>query len=228
MRIYFACLCCLSGLVASPLSGAAQTKSRPESPGLFLNLQLVNYRYAFVYKDGVGTELALNPVHVAVGYALSPRVAVQLGLAVDWSNYKSTSSGTSLSGQAMRGVTSDVSRTQAIPVLVRYTISRPERRFQIDGLFGPAFVHDWVKSDRVEYLDEQVTQRVQISRRGWNTLLTGGLGGRYAIGAHFQLTADVLLNRNSRTYQQSATINRSGLRLTPSIGIGVQYRFRSR
>jgi hypothetical protein len=227
-RINFVFLCCLFWLAISPLLSVAQVMSRPESPGLYIGLQAVNYRYAFVYKDGVGTELALNPVHMAVGYALSPRLAVQLGLAVGWSKYESTSSGTNLSGQAMRGVTSDANRMQAIPILVRYTINRPEQRFQVDALFGPTFVHAWAKSDLVEYLDEQVTKQVQRSSEGWNTLLTGGLGGRYVIRDHLQLTADVLLNRNSRSYRQTATINRNESRLTPSIGVGVQYRFRSR
>lgn len=207
--------------------GNSQAQTSSSKGQLYANLQLTNQRYAFSYPANTSTVLALNPGCLAVGYAFTPKIALQVGAVLGRSEHEFESSGTTTAGVPVGSVTWDKTKSVALPLLARYTLGRPEsKRFNLDVFLGPVFIHSKLETRKTETLDGVPEEKYNTSQNAWNTALSGGLGGRYAIGKHLQIVGDVALNKNSQVTQKlSVTGNKAGL--TSSIALGLQYRFRA-
>ena len=82
-----------------------------------------------------------------------------------------------------------------IPVQLRLGFSQPERRFKVDGVAEALFLH--VERKELRYTYPNSPQPVTLPhQRGFNTLLSAGLGLRYALGQRLQLSSDLLGSTN--------------------------------
>lgn len=207
--------------------GTSHAQTNDRNGHLYANLQLTNQRYAFSYPANSNTVLALNPGYLAVGYAFTPKIAVQIGAVLGKSEHEFESSGTTTSGVPIGSVTWDKTKSVAFPLLARYTLGRPEnKRFNLDVFLGPVFIHSKQETRKTETLNGVAEEKYNTSQNAWNTALSGGLGGRYTLGRHLQIIGDVSLNKNSQVTQKvSVTGNKAGI--TTSVSLGLQYRFRT-
>lgn len=207
--------------------GNSHAQNRSDNGQLYANLQLTNQRYAFSYPASNSTVLALNPGYLAVGYTFTPKIAVQIGTVLGKSEHEFESSGTTTAGVPISSVTWDKTKSVALPLLARYTVGHPEgKRFNLDVFLGPVFIRSKQETRKTETLDGITEEKYNTSQSAWNTALSGGLGGRYAIGKYLQIIGDVSLNKNSQVAQKlSVTGNSAGI--TTSIALGLQYRFRT-
>ncbi|MBF9238965.1 outer membrane beta-barrel protein [Hymenobacter sp. BT683] len=106
-----------------------------------------------------------------------------------------------------------------LPVQLRATFSQPERRFQVDGILEATFVH--VKRQELQFSYPTSPQVFTLPRQnGFNALLSAGIGLRYGLGQHLQLTSDLLGSTNP----DQNIKNYYGFNLGFSTSLGLRYR----
>jgi hypothetical protein len=176
------------------------------------------------------------PVQFTAGYYLSPRVAVQVGVAY--------STGTTQYGQTFvynsptPGAPSPYTTTEghssqtqlATSVLARYTLTaNPAHRLQVDALGGFTLERS-ILSNQGTYTNSSqgtlVSNDYDYTSTRNTLLLTGGVGARYRLARRFELTYDFTVNKalnNINTYGGGG--NSVSNTLTTSQALGLRYRF---
>ncbi|GAB3863974.1 hypothetical protein GCM10028824_00900 [Hymenobacter segetis] len=171
------------------------------------------------------------PVQLTAGYQLSPRLAVQLGVAYSAANYRydqfllNTTPGQPASYNSMAG--SKKQQQTSVSALARYTITaNPAHRLQFDALGGATFERGtaYYQGSRTDNAQGPLTTTnydYHVSQNTW--LLTGGVGARYRLSRHFELTYDFMVNKalNDTNRYGSGLTNT----LTTSQALGLRYRF---
>ncbi|GAB3863978.1 hypothetical protein GCM10028824_00910 [Hymenobacter segetis] len=220
-------------LLASALPTLAQTATEtPAAPRFYIGLGA----YSSYYQLLGGQSLAFNspvrvPVQLTAGYQLRPRLAVQLGVAYSGSTAHFASVGRYYDpANPTRGTYFDYNATStlrnaSVSVLARYTLTRnPAHRVQFDALGGFTLEHGsgYERGTRADSLGGALVVSPYGYRTSRNTLLlTAGIGTRYRLGRHFELTYDFTLNK--ALTNDSPTGQFQGL--TRSSALGLRYRF---
>ena len=171
------------------------------------------------------------PVQFTAGYHLSPRVAVQVGLAYSKGSmqydqtyvYSPSTPGTPSPYFTNEGHSN---QTQvAVSVLGRYTLTaNPAHRLQFDALGGFTLERSTVSSQGT-YTNGSGGTAVSMpydrtfTNNTW--LLTGGVGTRYRLSSRLALTYDFTVNK---ALTDGASSYRSDV-LTSSHALGLRYQF---
>ncbi|GAA4053694.1 hypothetical protein GCM10022409_45840 [Hymenobacter glaciei] len=192
--------------------------------------------YSSYYQRLGGTSLGYDnsfrmPVQLTAGYQLSPRLAVQVGVAYSGNTshygesivYSTPTPNTPSPYYNTEGVFTQ--RLASISTLARYTLTaNPARRLQFDALGGFTFEHanSANKGSRTDSFQGTTTTSTYNNHYSRNALLlTGGVGARYRMSRRFELTYDFTVNKNltegSGPYSDNV--------LTTSQALGLRYRF---
>ena len=208
----------LSGLLAGalPLAAFAQTETPAAfKPQLFVGLgvSVGSYRPSIEFYDNT-----VSPA-LTVGGQLGPRLAVQVSSVY---SQQSNSYGYTgllyINGGLHQGVSSGTSRQRivAVPVLMRYTLTRrPARRFQVDLLGGTTVLRSTYRSMGTTIDSLQRVVSANDYRQATTTFcLALGPGLRYRMGQHLDLTSEYIFNilLNNRSYSSASAALTAGLR----------------
>ena len=167
---------------------------------------------------------------LTAGYQLTPRFAVQLGLAPVAESFASSSAGTNLAGQPVREEGWSSGKSLAVPLTGRYTLGFVSwKQLHMDVLAGGVLF--WTDSQTNFRRVENGVTTTDYHREDRFTQFYGALGPslRYDFGARQQVGvfADLLYYKNARSTspgnQIMSTGNKNGI--THSITYGVRYRF---
>lgn len=208
----------LIGLLAGalPLASFAQTAApAPFKPQLFVGLGVA----AGSPQSPVASfDNTLSPL-LTVGVQLQPRLALQA--SAQYHQRKDSYLHPGLfyfNGGLHQGISYSNSqqRTIAVPVLVRYALTRrPEQRLQVDALGGFTLARDTYQSNAttVDSLQNTVNNS-NYDYANNNFYLNLGAGLRYRLGNHLALTGDLLFNLllNRNTYNSISSTGALGLR----------------
>ncbi|OGX84273.1 outer membrane beta-barrel protein [Hymenobacter coccineus] len=211
----------LPGLLAGalPLAGFAQTGAPAAfKPQLFVGLG------AAVGSPQSPTAFAENILAPALtaGVQLRPRLAVQA--SAQYFQRKDSYFQPGLfyfNGGLHEGISSstDQQRIVAVPVLVRYALTRrPEQRLQVDVLGGFTLARSTYrsKSTTVDSL-QNVVYNSDNNYVNNNFYLDLGAGLRYRLGNHLALTGDLVFNFLVNQHPYNSTSSTAAL--------GLRYRF---
>lgn len=236
-------------LLAAALPARAQTSSDTPAaaPRYYVGLGAYSSFYQPIGHSEPGYTAYIKsssfrlPVQLTAGYHISPRVAVQVGLAY--------STGTTQYGQTFvynaptpgapspyTTIEGHSTQTQlATSVLGRYTLTaNPANRLQFDALGGFTLERS-ILSNQGTYTDGSqgtaVSNNYDYSRTQNTLLLTGGIGARYRLSRCLELTYDLTVNKALNNINSYGNSNGSGSigspsnTLTTSQALGLRYRF---
>lgn len=215
------CSYLLVGLLAGalPLAGFAQTEAPAAfKPQLFVGLGVA----AGSPQSPVASfDNTLSPL-LTVGVQLQPRLAVQASAQYHQRKDSYFHPGIFyFNGGLHQGISSstDQQRAIAVPVLVRYALTRrAERHLQVDALGGFTLARSTYRSKAttVDSL-QNVVYNSDYNYTNNTFYLNLGAGLRYRLGNHLALTGDLLLNLllNRHTYNS----------ISSTAALGLRYRF---
>ena len=221
-------------LLGAGLPALAQTApDAPATPRFYVGLGAYSSYYQPLGHASAGSfdyNFRL-PVQLTAGYQLCPRLAVQGGIAYSSAAYhygqffSITAPGQTPFYYDTDGT--DTRKQTSVSALARYTLTaNPAHRLQFDALGGFTLEHLYSRNQgtRIDNSQAAPTTRAYDFSLTRNTLLlTGGVGTRYRLNRHFELTYDFMVNKalnDNRTYGSSmANI------LTSSQALGLRYRF---
>ena len=188
-------------LSATPAHAQAADRSAPSSPwygGANASLEV-----HLLTIDEYDTGGALYAGTVYGGYYFTPNLALQVGILYG------------------RGKLNEDQQhvLWGLPVQLRAGLSRPARRLQVDALARATVA--WVHREERRY-SYPTNPQVQLLPRqhGVNLLLAAGVGFRYGLGNHLQVTADLLGSTNPRPSVRDYL----GFNLGCSTALGLSYR----
>lgn len=167
-------------------------------------------------------RVGVYPVYVYFGRQLTPYLAVQVGF-IQRSPADETYeiSGASPTGQVYTTYSSQQQYDAAVPVALRYRITRnPAHRFHVDALLGAAVqVHHYNSLTSTVAAGQTIASAAQ-SDRNTNYFLTAGLAFGVAVANHLDIIGEGGINSNFETIT-----HREIRQLTPSLNAGVRYFF---
>lgn len=219
-------------LLAAALPTRAQTPATtPAAPRYYVGLGA----YSSYYQPLGGLSRGYNspvrlPVQVMAGYQLCPRLAVQVGVAYSGATATYFGVGRGYSSPGSPGTFfeyqgTSTQRNTSVAALARYTLTRnPAHRLQFDALGGFTLERGTLFSRGTQVDSAGGTRNVTnfSNRFSRNTLLlTAGLGTRYRLGQHFELTYDFTLNKALTNDRPTGQFQG----LTSSSALGLRYRF---
>jgi hypothetical protein len=229
----------LPWLVLLGLGGSFGTNA--QTPGLlatpkayYVGVQAGSSRYEMFYRNPTVTPtvFVISPWQLTAGYCLTPRLAVQLSFTHSRTTYDSPGAILVLpNGQlALFNIYHEEDAQTALPIVLRWALSKPVARLQADAILGLTWAHHFYQATSYDQLDGKITREYAYGNQGSLGYLTAGIGGRYAISQHFEATGDIAWNRTMN--DESSSIHRqvsgNSLGLTRSMSIGVRYRFNLR
>ena len=163
----------------------------------------------------------IYPAYVAAGYFLTPRLAVQAKLQYGERTHLSGGVTSVSNGQTFRFQAQARIHSTALTVVLRRGLSRPQRRWQFEGLLGLAVVHGR-STETLTATTPAGTQRSALpSNQSTEPHLVGGLGMSYWLGARWAVGAEVLANINLLLPPSVAR----GTGMGSGANAGITYRF---
>jgi hypothetical protein len=229
----------LGGLfLTTALPALAQSSADAPAPSRFyVGLGAYSSYYQQVGNSSLGLDNRFRlPVQVTAGYQLSPRLAAQIGVAysTDQSRYGQTvvySTSTPGTPSPYMSTEGRVAQWQtSVSALARYTLTaNPAHRLQFDALGGFTLEHRRTSNQGSLTNSSQgtaTTSSYDFNSKQNTFLLTGGVGARYRLSRHFELTYDFTvnkaLNNSSNVFGNAITGTNA---LTSSSALGLRYRF---
>ncbi|MDB5267999.1 MAG: hypothetical protein JWP58_1039 [Hymenobacter sp.] len=230
-------------LLAATLPARAQTTAEtPPLPGraasrFYAGLGAYSSYYQRLGSQtlGYGGSFRL-PVQLTAGYQLSPRLAVQVGVAYSGATahyaentlYQNATTGPNPNYYTLDGTYT--LRHTSVSALARYTLTaNPAHRLQFDALGGFTLER---RSSTSRGIQTNYTPGAAATTANYdfgytrNTLLlTGGVGARYRLSRRFELTYDFTVSQalNDKTNAYGTSINYTNA-LTASHALGLRYR----
>jgi hypothetical protein len=164
------------------------------------------------------------PVQATLGYQLTPRLALQVGLAYSKENYKDSNNYTysNIDGIPVTysTVTAFSRRAISSSLLARYTLTRqPSHRFQVDAVGGLSFDHSFYRNSGTDtYIIQGIAEVRPYEYTGtYNSLLVNlGPSFRYRFSEHLEAVYDILFNTSLTSGYHN---------LNASMALGLRYRF---
>ena len=235
----FLSIACGGLLLAAALPSHAQTSpTETAAPRYYVGLAAYSSYYQQLGHPDAGPTGYLQsssfrlPVQLTAGYQLSPRLAVQVGVAYSsgtshyglTTGYSSPTPGTPSPYYTTAGTST---QTQvATSILGRYTLTaNPANRLQFDALGGFTLERSILHNRGTDTNSAQgasTSTDYDYSATRNMLLLTGGVGARYRLSSRFELTYDFTVNKaltNSYTSPANSHV------LTTSHALGLRYRF---
>ena len=218
-------------LLLSAFLGRAQQSPVPGLYRLRVGLQTASNYYSVFYAGNATRpqSLQVTPALLSVGYAFTPRLGVQVGVAAG-RDLRDTpgSTGTTLAGQyQVTGVEHDEQHWLAAPLLLRYALLPPSRRLQFEALAGLTYVYASHSEEVRNTSDGLETLHSYYYSRAAHLYATLGVAVRYGLGRHLEAVGDLSWTRNfhpgSTNDYRLATGNRLGI--THGTNVGLRYRF---
>lgn len=178
------------------------------------------------FKTGISPKL-VGPA-LTIGLQVIPRLAIQTGIAYNWTKHSDTSPSYTYINQGGQSMTFGGYTTTfnykyfTIPIVLRYTFAPSAERFHVDGLAGITLLHfsSYYESNypsvRYETSDERRSSSTQKS-------LTLGPAVRYSVAPHVELTANGLVSAVLGNRYNSFSD-----RLFLNVLVGAQYTFGAR
>ncbi|MET4076297.1 outer membrane beta-barrel protein [Hymenobacter sp. UYCo722] len=220
-------------LLGAAFPALAQTAAdAPTTPRFYVGLGA----YSSYYNQLGGLSRGYNspvrlPVQLVAGYQLRPRLAVQVGVAYSGATANLSAVGLAYNpanpnrGTFFEYYGTSTQRNTSLSALGRYTLTRnPAHRVQFDALGGFTLEHA-SGFDRGTYSDSLGGTRNVTNysyRASRNTLLlTAGIGTRFRLSRHVELTYDFTLNKALTNYGSTGQFQG----LTSSSALGLRYRF---
>ncbi|QIL75565.1 hypothetical protein [Hymenobacter sp. HDW8] len=166
----------------------------------------------------------IYPLYLFVGYHLRPQLAVQVGfLQRNPRPYGESTSGFGPMGQPISSSDYRDEYDAALPVLLRYRLTRLRHRLYLQTLLGVTTEFNRYKRDYIEVIAGQVYPQEQVNVRATNFYLTAGFALGYTVGSRVDIMLEAAALRN--------LTNRPGgnwdpaKEITPALGIGLLYNF---
>lgn len=217
----------LLACISNPCWG--QLSATPSYHRLYVGAQLASHLYAVEFPSGSHSMVSPNPFLVMLGYQLSQRWAVQVGSLYRHRSFNTTGTGTTETGQPAVDTFSHQNWNIAIPLGLRYTLTRQSaRRIQIDGVAGLSFASTRYFTRITNEVDGQLVAEYYRAQKATGTYLTGGVSGRLGFGKTRRVEAvlDLLVNRNIEQFSKGVYqyLDAPG-GLTRAYGLGLRYRF---
>ncbi len=220
-------------LLGNGLIAKAQVAALNDPCRYYVGLQSATNWYELYYKAGPfttpPTSIKVSPWLLSAGYFILPRLAVQLGFAYRTrSDSYPGATGTDLQGhRILDDAFTDADKQVAVPLMLRYSLSRRKPHLRADALLGVVWAHHSFVQDSHDEVDGQITRQSSSSDRAGNFYASAGLGVRWVFNRHFEALGDFTLNRNLKDVpnyvHQQVTGNTLGL--THSVNLGLRYRF---
>ena len=217
--ILFSILYSLSGFAQSPDS----VKSRKSEYYVGLRLNNTSYYLHFKHSFLDGNFVALPIIHI--GYHLTKRSAVQIGLTYGKQKFEWTDTYNNEEGRLIKVV--DIKKTKALilPITWRYTLN-PAKRFQYFGSASIVLGYGSISEKVTGKTDQVTTSTYQGTAKGFNVFATGTLGINYQISKQWEGNAELIfLNANVKELtglRTSPVI--TGPRIFKVIGLGINYK----
>lgn len=187
----------------------------------YVGAQVGAHLYLVDYSSG-SQGVAVSPVHVQVGYQISPRLALQLGVGYRHRESNAGSTTSPIPGYPSTQFETDWWTTD-LPLTARYTLSKPTSRLKFDLIGGVVLVQSRYRYSRQVGKDGVVFEREFIDNKATDAYLTAGAGMRYGLSRKLDLTFDAQLNKLPRSV--AAPPNTSFVSYF-SLGPGLRYTFR--
>ncbi|GAA4053688.1 hypothetical protein GCM10022409_45830 [Hymenobacter glaciei] len=215
-------------LLGAALPALAQTTpaEKPATPRYYVGLGAYSSYYN-KFGRPYGTTGFPVPVQLTVGYQLSPRLAVQVGVAYSGHSYTYNNSNQQSSPSyvpySIEG--KNTQRLTSVTVLARYGLTQQAaHRLQFDALGGFGLEHSSYRGRGTQ--TDGFSGTLQTSTYDYTTvrntlLLTAGLGASYRLSPCFELTSDFTVNRALNNIDPVYT----GPALTGAAAVGLRYRF---
>lgn len=192
-----------------------------------IGLQLTDQAYRLRYTDGAGFQ-NFGPLQLSVGYRWKPRWTVEVGTTYWRDNYHWTAVGTTISGEPVEEDNRSQAWKAAVPVRVRYTLTRqPAHRLQFDALGGVAVAFTRSTSEWVRTESGVETSRYQGTSTGYGVSASLGVGGRLGLGKsrRLEIAGELLLNQNLQSANNQRSLDyRPVFSPLGSWGLGLRYR----
>jgi hypothetical protein len=172
-----------------PLIGLAQSTRTSIASKLMLGLGASYARYS--------TPSKFAPVLTA-SLQIKPRLTVQAGASYYWNKRKSyfgTYYDLASNEQHTDVVFTDYDRLLAVPILARYTVTPLASKFNVDilgGATGLFYFGHYTETSTTRTQGTQTTTR--DSHNQFTSLLSLGLGLRYALTPQVEIVGDALVN----------------------------------
>jgi hypothetical protein len=219
-------------LLAAALPALAQTTTEtPAAPRFYIGLGAYSSYYQRLGNQTLGYSGDFRlPVQLTAGYQLSPRLAVQVGVAYSGATahytestlYQNGTTGPNPSYYTLDG--NYTLRQATVSALARYTLTaNPAHRLQFDALGGVTLEHrsSYSRGTQTNYAPGTADNTPYATRYAQNSyLLTGGIGARYRLSSRFELTYDFTVNKAL----SPSSPNAYGGGLTSSQALGLRYR----
>ncbi len=203
-----------TGLLSTLLPLASHAQTTPASSRYYVGLG-ANLLTDSFFKTRESGPTLIGPALTA-GLQLTPRLAVQAGLTYQW-KVNSYYAEYTTPRPAISTATTRINYF-TLPVLLRYSLTLPAKRFHLDALGGATVSH---KASHGSYYTTANTDPVYEEYSGSSTSfsLTLGPAVRYSILPNLDLTASGLMSikRESFIYFNE--------RLFLNVGVGANYTF---
>lgn len=194
----------------------------------YVDAQIASHYYVFKYSAVEPKGIVITPWCVNVGYYLTPRIAVQMGLLHNHENSVSINTYYPTSGPTTDFYREDDRWNTSIPVLLRFTLVRNlSRRFKVDVIAGGAFGYSKVKTKDYQIQAGQTSNYKKFDYQQANIFGSVGLSGRYIFSKHWEIVVDYTRTRNLADISTFNYLLATGQE-SPWFGgyaFGVRYRF---
>lgn len=199
-----------------------------KAPGRFYaGVGINSSNYIVEYKFGLPADYEAGRWQTTLGYYITPRFALQVSYSGGKSSYSGIAEGVTLTGERMQQITNSASSFYAVPILVRYTLTkRPEKRLQFDVLAGLTFARGNYTESYSETLGEKTTLETSAQYDLQHSYFTAGVAARYVFSRHWELEVTYTLSRNTKRMPDFYNeMTGSPYGLTSGYGLNLRYRF---
>lgn len=231
-RLYDKLTTWLNGLLLLTMLGAAlpiaAQSVAPFQKRIYVGVGLTRTEYvtAIRVRGGPGLDIA-GQLQPTLGFYILPRLALQASFSHRYVTGSRSEVGTLDDGTPIANYHEGRTSFYAIPILAQYTISKPtDRGWGVDALVGLTLCAGEENIYGTYVVAGKVVGRDAEHARISGTLLTVGVGARYAFNSHLEAISHFAVNRNVEQITQVA-YQTMGIRwgLTTSFGVGLRYRF---
>jgi hypothetical protein len=140
-----------------------------QTPGLlatpkayYVGVQAGSSRYEMFYRNPTVTPtvFVISPWQLTAGYYLTPRLALQLNFTHSRTTYDSPGAIQELpNGQlALFNILHEEDAQTALPIVLRWSLSKPVARLQADAILGLTWAHHFYQATSYDQLDGKITR----------------------------------------------------------------------
>lgn len=216
---------CLSEFSIAQVGDTTDTEKSNYYVGIGFSTVSHHIYYKNPKANGSVTSGYFAPLSISLGYRISRRTSVQVGIAYGGgSDHLNWSPG---SKDTLMNDTNSRTHVLAMPVTMRYTFFKAFKRFPVYGTATVMPAYGFTKTSNVE-TRHQVSTTSTTRDSGVNTFFTAGIGLEYKISKRFNGFFEYHAYKHNLTGKNSAfydwDIGGRGVdRIVRTVGLGVNY-----